>query len=291
MLDFSSGLLCLRMLRGSPFFLRTERPRNAPGVLRIDGGLRVFFYTMRNTYLLIGVALLGMVSVATAQETPAKDAPAKDAPAKALPVEEPTEVRLHTGNETEYKSLFETVAFEPEQERTVREKIEERRRALTTWVESEKGKELIRLRTELAAARRNKETDKIGPMRETIQPLADEYMQLRAQTRVGILETLSAKQMEAYVGQSLMQRLTSGLRRAELTDAQTKTIREMCNARATAWASTTTTRDDPYFKQLDTDVPAMRKTIYDSVLTPQQRATLESPRATTTPTTPTTPVE
>lgn len=162
-------------------------------------------------------------------------------------VEEPEEVRLHTGSVGEYKALFELPDLTEQQKRIAEEKLQARNQALQAFNASPEGKRLIELRTELAAARRNKETDKVGPLRNQIQPLADAYFKLRVEGRLDILSVLTPQQLVQYTAQAIRTRAMRNIDSRQLTAEQSEQVMQWCMEAARNHFQKYTLQQDPFF--------------------------------------------
>jgi Spy/CpxP family protein refolding chaperone len=179
--------------------------------------------------------------------------------------EEPNTVRLHEGGAAEYKVL-ETLGLTPEQKQQADAKVAERATQLKAWVDSDKGRELIALREQLAAARREKQSDKVAPLRKQIDPLADEYMALRAKTRLEILRVLTPEQLARYAGRALRARALGRLGNPELTEAQSQQIDTITAEAAAERLKTHPLEGDPYFRSFEAVTPATVAAIKKQVL-------------------------
>jgi hypothetical protein len=143
--------------------------------------------------------------------------------------EEPEDVRVHTGSATEYSDMIEELGIEGEQLQRLQQAIDARAAALSKWSEGERGQRLISLREQLAAARREKRTAEIAPLREQIQPLSEEYWSLRNQTRLDILNVLTDQQKTQYLASILHRRVLTAIGDMPLTDAQKLRVRQLAD--------------------------------------------------------------
>ncbi len=183
-------------------------------------------------------------------------------------VEDVEEVRVHVGGAGEYKTLFELPGLTDEQRKAAQEKLDARNASLQAFNESEQGKRLIALRTELAAARRDKETDKVGSLREQIQPLADAYLELRNKGRIEILSVLTPDQLARYGSRPRVGR----------TDPeQSDKVAAICLEAAHKHFQGSTLADDPFFHKTEALVPGVRKRVVEEVFTDAQREQLKRP--------------
>lgn len=192
-------------------------------------------------------------------------------------IEDVEEVRIHVGGAGEYKTLFELPGLTDEQRKSAQEKLDARNASLQAFNESEPGKRLIALRTELAAARRNKETDKIGPLREQIQPLADAYLELRNKGRIEILSVLTPDQLARYASRAIRVRSLRGLESFELNPEQSDKVAAICLDAARKHFQGSTLADDPFFHKTEVLVPEVRKRVIEEVFTAAQREQLKRP--------------
>jgi len=174
---------------------------------------------------------------------------AQTKPATTRAAEDVDEVKLHVGNETEYKSLFELPGITPEQTTALKEKIAERQRVLAGWVESDKGRELIRIRTELAAARREKKTKLISPLRKQALPLSEEYFKVRTAGRMEILNLLTPEQQQRYAARAIQARALRDLGKIKITEAQRQQFDTMCFDAAAEHLKANPLETDPYFNK------------------------------------------
>lgn len=187
------------------------------------------------------------------------------------------EVRLHTGGAGEYKTFFELPGLTDEQRKAAEEKLEARNASLQQFNDSEQGKQLIALRTELAAARRNKETAKVAPLREQIQPLADAYLALRHQGRIEILSVLTPEQLASYASRAVRVRAMRGIESIELTPEQSEQVAHLCLDAAKKHFESNTLADDPFFNKTEPLAAQVRGRIVEQVLSDEQRESLKRP--------------
>lgn len=193
--------------------------------------------------------------------------------------EEPEEVRLHTGSAGEYKALFELPGLTDQQRKTAEERLQARNQALQAFNASPEGQKLIALRTELAAARRNKETEKIGPLREQIQPLADAYFKLRAQGRIDILSVLTPEQLVRYTARAIHARAMRGIDFRQLTSEQSEQVMQWCVEAARQHFQKHTLQEDPFFHTTEPRATEIRRQV-QSLLSGQKSSDTKSPDAT-----------
>lgn len=180
--------------------------------------------------------------------------------------QEPEEVRLHTGGSGEYKTLFELPDLTEQQRQAAEQKLQARNQALEAFNGSPEGKKLIALRTELAAARRNKETEKIGPLREQIQPLADAYFKIRAQGRIDILSVLTPEQLVQYTANAIRTRAMRGTSSLQLTADQSEQVMQWCVQAAREHFQKHTLQEDPFFHTTEPLATRIREKIQNELI-------------------------
>lgn len=198
--------------------------------------------------------------------------------------QEPEEVRLSVGRPDEYDTLIADLGLAGEQLARFKAIDAQRLEKLKAFVESEQGKQLVALREQLAAARRDKKpADQIAAIREQIKPLSDQYWAIRNDARVALLSTLDVSQQARYVGLTLTQRTLRGWDNLELSTEQAAAVRAICDEVALAWFKPEMVKTDPYFRELMSIEASTRQRIARDVLTDEQRAMLQRRGATSRP--------
>lgn len=222
------------------------------------------------------IALSLLLAISSVSATYAQDAATtKPAGAGISGPTETEEVRLSVGREDEYDATIADLGLTGEQLERFQAKNRERIDNLRQFATGEEGKQLIKLREQLAAARRAKApAQEIATLREEIQPLADRYWSIRNNGRVALLSTLEEPQLKRYAGYSLFSRAMRGLERANLTDEQRTKARAVCDEAAAAWYKPQVVQEDPYFRGLQAIEQSTRQRIVEQVLTEEQRAGL-----------------
>jgi hypothetical protein len=241
---------------------------------------------MRLTPWLLSVSLFGtsplFAQTAAAQSMAPSMAPATAPTTAPVSDDEPDQVRLSVGRTDEYDEVIADLKIEGEQLVAFRAKNLERIAKLEAFVESDDGKQMIALREELAAARRDKQREKVAPLRAKITPLSDKYWAIRNQGRTDLLNLLTEDQLKRYAGHALLSRCLRGMEQIELSPEQKAQAREITNAAAAPWYKPGVAESDPYFRDLLSVEAPTRARIVAEVLTPEQRAKL-NPRASTRP--------
>jgi hypothetical protein len=212
---------------------------------------------MKSAALAFAVAL-GLSCTAFAQTT---------TPATRPAMEEPEEVRLSVGRDGEYDALIADLKLAGDQLAEFRRLDAERRVKLQAFVDSPDGVELIRLREQLAAARRDKKRELVAPLRAQIEPYSKKYWEVRNQTRLDLLAVLSETQQKQTIGFSLFSKVQRGMGGTKLDEQQALAARSICDDIAAAWWSKENVAGDPFFRNMNKQVDAAIAQIRRDVLT------------------------
>jgi hypothetical protein len=211
-----------------------------------------------NRTLLLVAGVLMVTSIAKAQTTGPTTAPVR---------EDPEEVRLSVGRPDEYDAVIADLKLEGEELERFQEADRRRRDGLQAFVDSPEGIELVRLREQLAAARREKRSDEVGTIRNQIQPLSEQYWTVRNHGRLELLALLSVDQQKQLVGFTIRRRLERSLAGAALSDPQQQQVRAICDEVGAAWWSPERVQADPFFRNLQPQTLEAEKRVRDLLST------------------------
>lgn len=201
-------------------------------------------------------------------------APSPKSPATTAPVvqEEPEEVRISVGRPGEYDALIAELGLEGEQLDRVNVRVQERLDRLEAFAASDEGIKLVELRTQLAAARREKRLDDVPRLRAEVQPFADAYWKVRVETRLAILRELTPEQQVQAAGFSLQQRMLGRVANVSaLSSDEREAIRSIARDIARDWLTPEKLQSDPFFRTIDEKLPEALEAMKEQVAPTTQR--------------------
>jgi len=150
------------------------------------------------------------------------------------------------------------------------EQVAKLKEALKPYQDAQKANKdkLTELRKAQSEARKAKDKDKAAAIAKDIKAIQGPINALRAKA----MDVLTDEQKIVWEGQLLYQSAMRRYKKAELDEAQTKKIREMCDAKA---KDAFEAKDEKAKRRMRS---ALTKQIGETVLTPEQRAKLKKPK-------------
>ena len=224
---------------------------------------------VRTTLLLVAASASHLLA-----QAPPATAPATSPATQPQEVEE---VRLSAGRAGEYDAMIADLGLEGAQLEAFKAKDAERVASLSAFVEGEEGKQLVALREQMAAARRERRTAEVAPLRARITPLSDRYWAVRNEGRRELLRTLTEPQLTRVAGAALYARVARGLPRTAPSDEQRQRTRAICDEAAAAWFKMSMLETDPYFREITPLEAPTRERVLNEVFTPEQRNAMKRP--------------
>lgn len=224
-------------------------------------------------------ALMIVVSFAPSPTTVPTTQPTESPAARTATklAEDVEEVRLSAGREGEYDAVIADLGLEGAQLEAFKQKDADRLASLRAFIASERGKQLIALREQMAAARREKRTADVAPLRAQIKPLSDQYWAVRNEGRRQLMRTLTEPQLQRVAGAALYARVARSLAGATPTAEQRVRTRAVCDEAAAAWFTMSMLETDPYLQELTPLEKPTREHVFTEVLTAEQRDAMKRP--------------
>ncbi len=209
--------------------------------------------------------------------TPAA-ATAKPATAPATqPVEEPEEIRVWTGYPDDMDSTAVELGLAGDELNRYRAALRAQRLALEAWDASDAGRAYKSIREQIQKSRTQQGGAGLADLRAKMTELGKPYWDLRNATRLDVLRTLSPENLRQTAARSLATKVTRQWSSLGLSDEQRVKLREVILATIPASYSMAQVESDPYFRELESLIPAIRESARSQVLTDEQRARLDKP--------------
>ncbi len=151
-----------------------------------------------------------------------------------------------------------------------------REKAMADFSVSADGKKLTQLRAALTAAKEAKDEAKTKEIQAQIDPLSKKEWDLRFSQRAAVLNALTLAQQQQWAAHLLNNWAVSrAVRRMKYDEAQLKQIRTICDKAAAGFVAADTITKDPYLTTLKGLYPEISKQVTETVLTAEQKATLQ----------------
>ena len=218
---------------------------------------------MMRWQLWVGVGLAVLLLVAAPTLAAKKEGAAGEKPAKAPKPER----SVITG---QYKEMVEWCGLDANQQAQLEAAIKARNEKVKAWEEANAAT-LKDLQTKMADARKAENKDAMKAAQDQMKPLSEARQKVQAEGEAAIAAVLTADQKNLWAGHSLYQGAISRLRKANLTEAQQKQIREMAIAAGKGIAAAADRKAQGAIqKKLAEDIEA-------NVLTAEQKEALKAP--------------
>lgn len=205
------------------------------------------------------------VSPALAAEGKADNAkPAKEAKAKDAKAKEPK-----SSLKGEYSIMAAELKLDDAQKAKLEEAVKANDAAEKAWLDTDNGKKSKTLKDDLAKAKEAKDEAKIKSLGEEAKAISAEQAKMKEEGKAKVMAVLTDDQKAQWAGFSLYRATIGKFKALNLTDEQTKQIRQMADK-----AAAVKQPEPEKGKKPAAPTAALSKEIEEKVLTDAQKAEL-----------------